>query len=253
MINEIETLMHDYQLWLADKTKLRQVNDSIEITTPYLDRHNDYLQIYVKRKNNGFLITDDGYTIVDLRHSGCNLDSKKRADLLRMTLNGFGVRLDRDALTVEATQSNFAIKKHNLVQAILAVNDLFYLTAPVIHSLFLEDVLAWMNAQDIRFIQGMKCTGASGYDHVFDMVIPKTRQFPDRFIRAINHPDREHTEAFAWAWVDTKEVRPESTAIAILNDAENAISAPILSAFSSYNITPLRWSERNEHIKQLAA
>ena len=47
---------------MKDKTVLRQIKDWVEITTPYLDRHNDYLQIYVKRDNSGFILTADGTT-----------------------------------------------------------------------------------------------------------------------------------------------------------------------------------------------
>jgi hypothetical protein len=63
MIDEIQNLIGEYVRWLKDKTTLRQINEWIEITTPYLDRHNDYLQIYAQRKNHGFLLTDDGYII----------------------------------------------------------------------------------------------------------------------------------------------------------------------------------------------
>ena len=75
---------------------LREVNDQyVEITTPYLDRHNDYTQIYVRRENGGFLLTDGGETIQDLRASGCDLETSKRRDLLTSALNGFGIRLER--------------------------------------------------------------------------------------------------------------------------------------------------------------
>lgn len=56
MINEIQNLLDQYLAQLMDKTALRQVKDWIEITTPYLDRHNDYLQIYVKRENSGYIL-----------------------------------------------------------------------------------------------------------------------------------------------------------------------------------------------------
>jgi len=49
------------------------------------------------------------------------------------------------ALEVHASQENFALRKHNLVQSILAVNDLFYLAAPTIASLVYEDVVAWFD------------------------------------------------------------------------------------------------------------
>jgi hypothetical protein len=92
-VAEIEKLLKDYREWLKDKTSLRQVNGSwVEITTPYLDRHNDALQSYARRENGGFVLTDDSYTIHDLESSGCKLDTEKRRDLLQMTLNGFGVK-----------------------------------------------------------------------------------------------------------------------------------------------------------------
>jgi hypothetical protein len=103
-VAEIEELLRDYRDWLKDKTTLRQVNGSwVEITTPYLDRHNDALQIYARRENGGFVLTDDSYVIHDLETSGCKLDTQKRKDLLKMTLNGFGVKLNQDAIEVQAT------------------------------------------------------------------------------------------------------------------------------------------------------
>lgn len=131
MIDDVRELMDQYLLWLKEKTTLRQVNEFVEVTTPYLDRHNDYVQFYIRPNKAGFVLTDDGYTIEDLRRSGCKLDTPKRQDLLKMTLNGFGVQQEDDALVVHATPDNFNLRKHNLVQAMLAVNDLFYLAAPV--------------------------------------------------------------------------------------------------------------------------
>ena len=94
MILEIQRLLDDYMVWLKDKTSLRQIEQWVEITTPYLDRHNDCLQIYAKKTNSGYVLTDDGYTISDLEQTGCKLNSPKRQDLLKMTLNGFGVQLN---------------------------------------------------------------------------------------------------------------------------------------------------------------
>ena len=77
MMNEIETLMASYWTWLKDETKLREIGDWIQITTPSLDRHNDRLQIYAKKEHDTYLLTDDSYTLRDLAMSGCNLDTPK--------------------------------------------------------------------------------------------------------------------------------------------------------------------------------
>ncbi len=133
IVSEIEKLLDEYRAWLKDKTTLRGIGDSwVEITTPYLDRHNDALQIYARQTNGGYLLSDDSYTIHDLEASGCSLNTEKRRDLLKMTLNGFGVKLNEETLEIHATPETFPLRKHSLIQAMLAVNDLFYLAKPMV-------------------------------------------------------------------------------------------------------------------------
>ena len=93
MIGDVQSLLDQYWTWLREQTRLREIDEWIEITIPYLDRHNDFLQIYVKRSDGGFVLTDDGYVLEDLEQSGCKIDSDKRQALLKMTLNGFGVQI----------------------------------------------------------------------------------------------------------------------------------------------------------------
>ncbi|MDX2206158.1 MAG: DUF1829 domain-containing protein [Gemmatimonadales bacterium] len=254
MIQDIQNLLDSYHSWLKDKTALRRIDQWVEITTPYLDRHNDYVQIYAKRANGGFILTDDGHTIEDLEQTGCKLESSKRQDLLRMTLNGFGVQMDGKALQVHVSPDNFAIRKHNLVQAMLAVNDMFYLSVPMVTSLFYEDVVAWLDLLDVRYTPKVKFTGKTGYDHLFDFVIPKSRRQPERIVQTINRPSRDTAQAVVLSWVDTKEVRsPDSRAYALLNDAEQAVSPAVVDALRSYDVKPIRWSQREGVQEELAA
>jgi hypothetical protein len=254
MIQDVQRLINTYHAWLKDKTVLRQIDQWIEITTPYLDRHNDYIQIYAKKANGGFILTDDGWTIDDLEQSGCKLESRKRQDLLKMTLNGFGVQRDGNALQVHVSTDNFSLRKHNLVQAMLAVNDMFYLAVPMVASLFYEDVVSWLDVHEVRYTPKVKFTGKTGYDHLFDFVIPKSRQQPERIVRTINRPNRDTAQAVVLSWVDTKEVRsPDSRAYALLNDSENAVSPAVIEALRSYEVRPVPWSERESVREELAA
>jgi hypothetical protein len=254
VIKEISTLMEQYWAWLRDKTKLQDINGCVEITTPYLDRHNDRLQIYATKSNGHFTLTDDGYIIQDLKSSGCELKTQKRRDLLETTLNGFGVRLQTDALVVDATPETFAHKKHNLVQAMLAVNDLFYLSSATVTNLFWEDVSDWLTLSDVRFTPRVKFTGKSGLDHLFDFVIPASRHAPERIVQTINRPTRENAQMTAFWWIDTKEVRaPDAKAYAFLNDSEHEPSQAVLDALQMYNVEPIPWSKRDNAVKHLAA
>ena len=254
MIDEVQLLVDQYWIWLRDRTSLREVGDWTEITTPYLDRHNDYLQIYARRSNSGFVLTDDGYIVEDLEQSGCKIDSGKRHDFLKMALNGFGVQIVDKRLEIRASSGNFALRKHNLIQAMLAVSDLFYLASPVVTRLFYEDVLAWLDLSDIRYTPNVKFSGKSGYDHRFDFVIPKSKVEPERVLRTINRPSRDTAQAIAFSWIDTKEVRPpDCRAYALLNDAESPVSANVLEAMRSYDVHPIPWSARDKAREELAA
>ena len=84
---EINELIERYFRWLKDKTITRNIGNSwTEITTPYLDRHNDYLQIYAKKEKDEIILTDDGYIINDLELSGCSLDSPRRKDIAEVLI-----------------------------------------------------------------------------------------------------------------------------------------------------------------------
>ena len=88
MIGEMQSLLDGYWKWLKDQTSLRAVDDWIEITTPYLDRHNDCIQIYARRSEHGYLLTDDGYVLEDLEQSGCTIDDRLRHPQRRATGRG---------------------------------------------------------------------------------------------------------------------------------------------------------------------
>jgi hypothetical protein len=255
MIDEFQKLVDKYVAWLRDKTALQQVNgDWVKITTPYLDRHNDCLEIYATRRDRGYLLTDDGYIMEDLVQSGCKLESPKRQELLKMTLAGFGVQNNDGVLAVHATPENFAMRKHNLIQAMLAINDLFYLAVPMVSSLFYEDVVAWLELTEIRYTPNVKFTGRSGFDHLFDFVIPKSRRQPERILQTIAHPNRDKALEAAFRWVDTKDVRsPDSLAYALLNDQEQKVSDNVLDALRNYDVRPVPWSGRDAVQAELAA
>ncbi|CAM5217679.1 hypothetical protein CDEF62S_00650 [Castellaniella defragrans] len=253
-MNATDDLISRYYDWLKAKTNWREINDWVEITTPYLDRHNDYIQIYLKRQDSEWVLTDDGYTLADLAQSGCEIDTPRRKALLATTLNGFGVRQNFEALEVKATEENFPLRKHSLLQAILAVNDLFYVARANVESFFFEDVALWLDDADVRYTSRVSFVGRSHYNHQFDFVVPKSKRAPERILRVINNPNKDTAQSTTFAWLDTKEERPsDSQAFAILNDRDRQIGNAVQDALRSYDITPIAWSKREEFRERLAA
>ncbi len=254
-VAEIEQLVDRYRFWLKDRTRLRSIHsDWVEITTPFLDRHNDYIQIYVKKESSGYRLMDDGHTIRDLEISGCNLNTPKRKSLLETAIRGFAVEMSNDVLGVRATRENFPSRKHALVQAILAVNDLFYTASATVRSLFKEDVENWLLLSEIRFLPNVQFMGKTGYPHNFDFAIPQSKGAPERILRAVNNPNKDAAESLIFSWLDTREVRPsDSIAVAMLNDQDKTISSSVLDALQHYDIEPVLWSKRETSRERLAA
>ena len=130
----------------------------------------------------------------------------------------------------------------------------FYLAGPVVASLFLEDVTAWLDLNDIRYTPRVKFSGKSGYDHLFDFVIPSSKRRPERIVQAINRSYRDTAEAIAFSWIDTKEVRPaNSQAYVLLNDSEHTPSGSVIDALKNYDVRPVLWSKRGDVREELAA
>lgn len=255
MISEVSLLVTDYFKWLKDNTILKQVkNNVVEITTPFLDRHNDHIQLYVQKKSSGYVLTDLGYVLTDLKLSGLELKSHARQKILEEILNGFGILIgESNELFVEAKKSNFPQKKHDLIQAILAVNDLFVLSTSKTFSFFIEDVERFFEKIEVRYTKNVKIEGKSKFSHKFEFIIPKSKSFKERLLRTVNRPSRQNIESLLFTFSDVLAVR-DALGVVILND-ENEVNEEVLTALKEYDLYAIKWSERNreENKKLLAA
>lgn len=252
-VYECEQLVNEYVSWLRQNIAIASIGDVCEVTTPFLDRHNDYLQIYVFKENGDYILSDDGYVLSDLRMSGVEINTQSRQEVLDTILNGLGIFRNGDELRTRAKSNNLSERKHSLIQAMLSVNDMFMVARTRVFSFFKEDVEKFLNLHNIRFISNVSFRGKSGYTHNFDFAIPPSAQKPERILRAINNPTRDSISSMIFSWNDTRESRSQNAeAFAILNDAERTISGDSLSALESYKIIPISWSRREQYIRELA-
>ena len=111
MTVEPKVLIDEYLAWLRNRIDFEKIGDAFEITTPFLDRHNDRIQIYVYPHGSGLRLSDDGYTIADLTSSGCGLDTPRQRAMLETMLNGFGVKEKDGTLFVDSSLATIGPKK----------------------------------------------------------------------------------------------------------------------------------------------
>ena len=245
-------LVNEYMIWLKENITVSELENACEITTPFVDRHNDFLQIYLTNVDGKYYLTDDGYILNDLLMSGVDINTDKRKELLQTILNGYGIELKDKELKVSVTKKDYPLKKHLLIQSMLAINDLYLVSQSKVLSFFMEDVERFLNLKKIRFLPNINFIGKSGYSHSFDFAIPKSGVAPERIIKAINSPSRDNVSSLIFSWNDTRETRSiDSQAIVFLNDQESTISYDSLTALESYDIQPIFWTKREDSVELL--
>lgn len=275
MIDQIAKLMGDYRNWLRESTALRSVGGAVEITTPFLDRHNDCIRIYVREVGDDrLLLTDEGETIDDLKMSGISLKTSMQKELMNVATAGFGIDFENAVMSVSASPKQFPLAMNNLVQAILSINDLYYTVKPspkkknvpiarmlnvvaeqnAMSGFFLNDVGDWLAAEKYKIRRNASFSGKLYEEYKFDYMIRKSRHSPDRFVQAIVDSDRVKAREFAFAWVDTEESRPPaSKAFAVLDNRNKIIPPGLEDALYDYGIKPVLWTDRGRAAEILAA
>ena len=251
-----------YLDWLNEGISERIVGDNItELTMPFLDRHNDFTQLYIVQIDEGkFLITDYGYTVNDLQVSGIDvLSSPSRKKIFHLTLNrlGIGFNPDDHSLFVETSPKNVAFAQHRLIQAMLDINNMFMLSRPNVENIFIEDVIQFFRENDFYFSQDIQVMGKSKLEHRYDFLMNPTKTQPERFIKTLNVPEKSEIERTIFSWIDTYDIRSrgnedKTLLIVILNDQNRAIRSELTDAFDQYEIVGMPWSER-ENSKHLFA
>lgn len=254
---ECQKLIDSYVDWLRRGLSVEQIGDACELTTPFLDRHNDHLQVYAVRKNGNIELSDDGYTLADLKTGGLELTSQRRKSLLQSILGGLGVQTDGISIKVEASPENLGKRMHSLVQAMLAINDMFMIAQPRVATFFFEDVRDYLDRHQVRYSERVKLAGKSGFDHAIDFLIPPSPKRPERIVQAISAPKKENIFAYLWSLEDTRRARAserqEPEAYAFLNDQEQAVGGDLIEALQAYQVTPAPWSDREKYAEPLSA
>ena len=243
-----------YIKWLEQEISVNKIGEYLEITSPFLDRYNDYLQVYAKLEaDDEIILTDDAYIINNLQMSGVDINSNKRKQVLESFLNKYNVKLEEDALVTKSGIEDFPQKILFLMQAMLNIDDMFMLSQNKVASIFLEDVTEFLDSRDIFYSKDVSFVGKSGFIYSYEYLLQRTKEKPERLCKVINNPNKQNFQNTIFMWNDTKETRGnDSQLIVFLND-ENKMDASILEGFKNYYVDVILWSEREKHVNMLRA
>lgn len=251
-MNWVNGLMDEYYGWLKAKTTITADNqrDWVAIQTPFAGLFNDLIEIYVQKNGNRIILSDNGETFHNLELNGVSLKKAgaRRSIADRILLN-YGVKMTQEEMVIETTEPFFAQKKHNLLSAILEMNDLYVLSKHSVSNIFKDDVRSYLDEQQIIYTPDFLSKGNTGLEFMFDFQIAGRES--ELVLKSFNTINKQTLTSYLFSWEDIKPVRVKATkkqvmAIAVLNDTEKPIKEEYLDALHSQNAQFILWSERNE-------
>lgn len=240
---DIQELINSYTQWLNTEIDFEKVGEYYEISTPFLDSQNDYIQFYVRLDGDNIHFTDDGFTLERLLLSGFKFNTNKRK-MLNNLLQRYGVELYDNELITTASVKNFPQKKHMYIQAIMKIDDLFINVHNKITSNFTSDILKFFEENDIYYSDNVQFTGLSGFSHNYDFLIQRTKNKPERLCRIMNSPTKNNMGNILFAWNDTKPSRRSDSKLVVFINDKNPIAKGVEEAFVNYDTKVVKWSQR---------
>lgn len=112
-----------YSSWLKQNMSQRDNDGVISLVLPYLDKDNDFIEIYIVKEENGFTLTDDGETLNSLEMEGVSFS--KDSEKLNSILDSFGVLREENELIVKCQFNELALKIHMLSLCMMQVSNYF--------------------------------------------------------------------------------------------------------------------------------
>lgn len=247
-----QTFTDKYLKWVKENTVETLLPTGwTAIATPFLDSHNDGLTIYAKEERGEITFSDDGYIIGDLEFIG--VSTSHRMKTLKRFLQGYGVTVTDDKeLEIKATAHNAPVKQHLLLQAMMAVSDMFTPTQSTKGGeLFLDKVVKFFDGNGVVYTPDAQFQGKSGLIHKVDFVIPHWKNLPERFVYAINNPNKGTAKNAIFTWEDISSNRTQKNQlISVLHD-QRKIPDEITTMFVNYDAIPIPWSKRDENVSAL--
>lgn len=252
MINELTKLYDD---WTRKNIKLKEYKEFIEIQTPFVDMHNDFIHLFFIENENGYRIDDDGYTLSELNMLGVDVtNTKKRKEFFQTKLRIFGVSYDdkTEQLYIKFDSlSEYPQKQHNLIQCLIQISDILLTSRSNVISIFTEEIKNFFDESDIIYTPDLGFNGKSGNQQNFDFVIPHRKEKKEKIIKAVNTPTSNNYQNTAFPFVDIQDIRNDSEFFVLANDINTPISDKFNNSLKNWGINVIPWSNKELIISKL--
>jgi len=116
------------------------------VFTPFMFDDGDHLAMVLKREQNGWILSDEGHTLMHLTYSISESDLQRgtRQKIITDALSAFSVQDREGELVAPIRDREYGHVLYSFVQAVLKISDVTFLTRERVRSTFMEDFRSFM-------------------------------------------------------------------------------------------------------------
>ena len=138
---DIAAITEDFQRKVCQQVRIEQEGVArFRVFTPFMFDDGDLLAVTLRSEEGGWVLTDEAHTYMQLSYdlTERDLHSGTRQKIISSALSMFQVE-DRDGeLLVEVSENQFGDALYSLVQAMLRISNVSYLSRERVRSAFME-------------------------------------------------------------------------------------------------------------------
>jgi hypothetical protein len=139
---DLNSIVSDFRKKVCEKLDLSSEGiNRYRVFTPFLFDDGDHLSIVLKKENNSWILTDEGHTYMHLTYEIDEKDfhSGTRQTLISNALSVFSVDDREGELIIKIENDKYGDALYNLIQALLKITDVKYLSRERVLSTFIAD------------------------------------------------------------------------------------------------------------------
>jgi hypothetical protein len=176
-----ESIEHDFRQKVCEQVTLKGTGlGRFVVEQPFCFPDGDHFVVVLQKLPNGWVLTDEGHTLMHMDYDDVDLSSKTRARVLDETLTAFNVHHVADgALQLNVPGECFGDALFTYLQALNKVTDLAFIRRETVKSLFMSDVRELMQnlvPEDRRVFDYHDASRDPEANYSVDLLIDGVRQ-----------------------------------------------------------------------------
>lgn len=253
----------NYFDWVKNNHQFQDVNNNtIEVQTPFLDNFGDNISLIVIKDGSNFKITDEGYTIWNLKSNGIDLmkNTTLRNQLMHSIINFDSANLSTNNEIIKVSdEKNLSQSIHEMTQTLLRLSDLSFTHSSRIKTIFYQEVLEYFseNKSQYNYFPNFYITGKSQLKHKIDyLFFNKDRE--RKLVKVQNSLNKNSVDSVLISWLDTSSYRAtnygENTTLDVIVSGENYsnVKEEFIQALNEYNIGIVNFDNKEELQRKFA-